>query len=520
MSSLLECEPAPLQPKPLGAEANGAIFPVSSLPPPLADLVIAVAESTQTPTDLSGIITLAVASAACAGVVEVSPIPGWVEPTNLYLVVAMEPGERKSPVVRKLLGPVHTRERELQVSLSPEVRKRDVERRVLEQTKAHAEKCAATAHEASRRKSALAEAQRAADELAKKPPLPMPRLLADDATAESYSKLLAEHRRIAILSGESDLFEILAGRYSDGNPNIGVFLNGHCGDPMLVDRMGRSALRIESPAITIGITTQPSVINDLAAKRAFGGRGLLARFLYSFPRSKLGSRKLNPDAVPASVGANYEATMGGLFRRLGLPGGGKPRLLTADGAGRAVFDEFRAEIERRLAPGGDLRQFAGWGSKLPGAVARIAGVLHEAQAGGSSVPPVIGADTWRSAIALGYYFLAHARSAFDLMAVGPLLDDARDILEWIRREEVYAFTAGECYRANRQKGRDQERIHEALDTLVDHRYLIEDAGDPDRGPGRPTRSFRVHGSLHLRAGGGFNHFYQKAEGVPPEGGLQ
>jgi hypothetical protein len=45
--------------------------------------------------------------------------------------------------------------------------------------------------------------------------------------------------RMAIISAEGGLFDILAGRYSNGVPALDVWLKGHAGDPLRIDRKGR-----------------------------------------------------------------------------------------------------------------------------------------------------------------------------------------------------------------------------------------------------------------------------------------
>ena len=59
------------------------------------------------------------------------------------------------------------------------------------------------------------------------------RLIVDDVSPERLATLLRDHGgRIAVLSAEGDIFDVMAGRYSKGGvPNLGVFLKGHAGDP-------------------------------------------------------------------------------------------------------------------------------------------------------------------------------------------------------------------------------------------------------------------------------------------------
>ena len=80
------------------------------------------------------------------------------------------------------------------------------------------------------------------------------------------------------------MFDQMAGRYNQAaGPNLGVYLKGHAGDLLKVDRRGRPPEYVERPCLTIGLTVQPEVLQGLAGRPGFRGRGLLARFLYSLP---------------------------------------------------------------------------------------------------------------------------------------------------------------------------------------------------------------------------------------------
>ena len=50
----------------------------------------------------------------------------------------------------------------------------------------------------------------------------------------------------------------------------------------------------------------------------------------------------------------------------------EPRVLGLTAEAKAVFDVLRAEVEGRPGPNGDLRPICGFGSKLPGVMARMA----------------------------------------------------------------------------------------------------------------------------------------------------
>ena len=81
----------------------------------------------------------------------------------------------------------------------------------------------------------------------------VPRILADDVTPEALASLMASQKgRLALISAEGGPFDGMAGRYSK-LPNLDIYLKGHAGDPVRVDRQGRKPEFIERPALTIGV---------------------------------------------------------------------------------------------------------------------------------------------------------------------------------------------------------------------------------------------------------------------------
>src|SRR5262249_13374723 len=130
-------------------------------------------------------------------------------------------------------------------------------------------------------------------------------------------QLLAEHdEKMAILSDEGGIFDILGGRYSNGIPNIDLFLQAYSGTAYRVDRGSRPSIFLQRPALTLVLSPQPSVLRDLAAVPGFRGRGLLARPLYALPQSTLGFRSLHAHPIPESVRASYYKHITVLLRLL------------------------------------------------------------------------------------------------------------------------------------------------------------------------------------------------------------
>jgi hypothetical protein len=489
-----ECDWEP----PVGLE-GGALpeFPIAALPAPLAEYAAAVAKAVQVPVDMPGVLILGALSAACGRDFVVQVADGYIEPVNLYLVVAMDPGNRKSAAISKMIAPIEAYERQLReerkVPVAIERAEYDAFVKRLEETKREAAKAAPEDQPA-----ALAAVREAAADLETRRLPVLPRLLADDITSEKQVSLLVEHGSMAMLSPEGGVFDIIGGRYSGGEPNLDVYLKAHTGEPITVDRMNRPSEHVARPILTLCLTVQIIVLRRLAEKRDFRGRGLVARFLYSIPPSLLGKRAVDPPPVPADLSRAYEQ----LLRTLLVNAGGPiedPRMLRLSGEARAAWLAFCTEHEPRLGDGGDFASMTDWAGKLPGAIIRIAGLLHAAQFPGAPTDTPISAATMASAIALGRYFTSHALAAFAIMGADPTLDGARHILAWLKRIDASSFVLRDAFQALKGTFRKVDELRAALAILEERSYIRQRPEGRREGPGRkPSPTYNVN-PLWLRA---------------------
>jgi replicative DNA helicase len=485
-------------PIPLGAAAGVPAFPVEVLPGWLGDCVAAVATATQTPPDLAGVLALAALATVAAGAVEVQPRPGWQEPLCLFVAVGMDAGARKSSVFTAMTRPLADFERQQATTALPAITETATLRRIAEQAAAHAEAAASKAP-LERAEEAQAEAVARAAEAANLVVPPLPRWLADDATPEALAGLLATYGRIALLSPEGDVFDQMAGRYNQSTgPNLGVYLKGHAGDLLKVDRRGRPPEYVERPCLTIGLAVQPEILRGLADRPGFRGRGLLARFLYSLPASLVGRRQAGAPPVPPAVADRYAVELQALAASLTIPPGQDPTVLTLDPAAGELLLAFERELEPRLAAGsGDLANLAGWAAKLAGATCRLAGLLHLASHLRHGWAQPIAAETFAGAVRLAGYLVEHARAAFDLMGADPRLDDARRLLDWSSRTKQVQFSRRDAHQAARGRFRKATDLEPALRLLEEHGWLRRVDADP-AGPkgGRPPSPRFLVNPLH------------------------
>ncbi|MEO3747145.1 DUF3987 domain-containing protein [Plantactinospora sp. B5E13] len=483
---------------PLGDRRHLPDFPGYVLPEWVADMVYGVAEFTQTPVDLAGCIALAALSTAAGGRAEVEVRGSWREPTNLFTVVVLPPGSRKSAVFAAMTGPLLAAEKALVERTRPQIVEAELAARVAGKAAEKAAIAAANA-DASGRDTLLAEATAAAMNADAVTIPAIPQLVADDITSEEAASLLAEQGgRLAVLSPEGGIFATIAGRYS-GTPNLEVFLKGHAGDMLRVNRRSRAAEHVEHPALTLGLAVQPDVLRDISAMPGFRGKGLLARILFSLPENTVGRRKIGTDPVAEQVSAAYTANLGALVTSLAEWTDPAVLPLTPE-ANERVLDIERA-VEPRLAPGGAWGNVVDWGSKYTGAVVRIAGLIHLAEHLRDGWGKPIHAETVERAALLGDYFAAHALAAFDDMGADKTTRYARLVLGWIERTTTTTFTKRELFRGVRSQIPTAADLDPALSLLEIHGYLRQ-LGSPVRtGAGRPASpAFLVHPDVHGRAG--------------------
>jgi hypothetical protein len=169
--------------------------------------------------------------------------------------------------------------------------------------------------------------------------------------------------QMAIVSDEGGIFDILAGRYSNGVPNLDLFLQSHAGSPVRVDRGSRPAVVMENPALTMVLSVQPDLLNGLASKPGFRGRGLLARFLYMLPVSTLGRRQGDTAPVPDDVARDYNS---GIEALLELPTEKEPRRLELSPDAYSEWFAFFQSVEREPPAGGRFEHICDWADKLTG----------------------------------------------------------------------------------------------------------------------------------------------------------
>ncbi len=479
-------------------------FPLEAFPGQLrvlSEFCAAIAESYQVPVDLPAMLVLSVGGASLAKRIVVHVRGDHWEPVNLFTVVALPPANRKSGVFQIVMEPLAFFERQEVERLAPMIEQSHNQRIILEESLKHARKQAASSKKAEDGEYHKKRAKELVEELNGLEVLKSPQYIGDDATPESVALLLSDNAgRFSLLSPEGDIFDLMAGRYSsNGAPNLGVYLKGHAGDDIRVNRANRDFLPryINKPALSIGVAVQPEVLRGLTLKKGFRGRGLLGRFLYSLPKSLLGFRKINPCPVEPGIAAKYHQQITNILRlEVNLDDNGKPcpYIVTVGSDAMKEIDRFAIQVEQQLGAGGDFASIDDWAGKLVGAVCRIAGIFHGLiyATSGNPAKAQVDAETMLGAIAIGEYLIPHAKAAFFEMGTDPSIDSARRILDWVSSEQITEFTKREAFNALRGGIQKVDELDKPLGILLDHDYIREIPQDR-LGPGRkPSQKYKIN----------------------------
>jgi putative DNA primase/helicase len=469
------------------------------LPMWLGDMAAAVSQATQTPQAMAVMTGVATISTACQGKAVVSPTgTGYSEPLNTWPLIVMAPGNRKSAVINAMAEPLSDWQRDNAARLESKIVDNQTRREVYHGRIDKLKKDASKTGDEGKREILLAEIRQLIREMPEE--IQARRLWASNITQEALQMALAGNQgRFALISDESTMFEIMAGLYSNGVPSLDVFLQGHAGTPCRIERVGRPAIHIDCPALTLCMCAQPSVLTELGqgSKKGFRGKGLLGRLLMVIPKSNIGTRDMRRfDAVPESVAAAYRAGVFALLDHPELQGSDgriTPRTIALSGVAFDLWTAFAQSLELRLAANGDLHDLADWGGKLAGACLRIAGLFHAVERGLDCTR--IEPDTMRRAVGLCKALIPHARAAFGLISGGPSeLSDAKFLHDWILHEQVREFTRSTILTDLKTRFKKADQVRASIDELTDRNMV--------RGPiqqktaGRAREVYLVNPAIH------------------------
>ena len=455
-------------------------FPISCFPKKIRDYVEAVAEYTQTPIDMSAVSVICVVASAIQGKFEVENKNGHTEPTNVYILIIAQPGERKSAIIKLTTKPLYDFEKEENEKRKTIIARQESELKIIKNKIDKLEKSGKIEDIEK-----IEELQLKLQELEKTQLKPL-RLTADNCTSEALTSLLADNEeKISVISAEGGIFDILNGQYSSkSNASIDTFLKAHNRDTIRVDRKGRESESIENPTMTVLLAVQDKVLEGLMSNAIFRGRGLTARFLYCNPISTLGTRKFTTKAISEITEKEYNEL---IYKLLKLPNKENPTILELSADAYKELESFHNWLEPQLVD--ELEFMQDWAGKLEGACLRIAGILHCMEYSNITSNCLVSVDTMKKAITISKYFLEHSKYAYMLMGTDKEVEKAKYILKKLEKQEQMSLKRNEIFslsRASSKNIRKTDDIDKALDILVENGYILKLPPKEREGAGRKS----------------------------------
>ena len=482
-------------------------FDAGDFPFTLWAMVEGIARATETPPELAGMGVLAVAAAAVQRKLTIELDRGYIEPLPLWTATQLPPGSRKSAAQKPATRPLLQWEIEQAQALAPTIKAARATRAAEELRLKEIQKRFSKEQDESKREALREEIETAEAGLTEIPR--PPRIIGQDITPEHLATLMADHgERLALFSAEGGVFSIMAGRYSGGVSNLDIYLQSHSGDAVRVDRGSRPSVYLREPALSMGLSVQPDVLQDMASKPGFRGRGLVGRFLYACPPDIVGRRRLETTPIAPSVAASYGETITALLNmgEQRNPFTGELFSIELDEEARTAWKNFAREIENDMAEGGALEHMRDWAGKLPGAAGRAAGVFHCCEHAGRLLQDEMDTPeryrltgaTMQRALNLARKLIPHAIHTYALMGEGGDIQAARRVLRWIEATGADEFTARDCHQALRGTFPRRADINPGLAVLMERGYIRRPQPPPDTKPGRPSERLQVNPAIRRR----------------------
>lgn len=449
-------------------------FPIDALPDVLKNYVSDVAESTQTPIDMAGVASLALMSIAMQPRYKIIGKSDWEEQLSLYCMIVAEPSDRKSAVFNQIIKVIQSFEAEYNEHHSIDVLKSQEEHTSLEKRYKKATK------DYENGKITKDEYDEAFRKYSTHKVIKPISLTLDDVTSESLTnEIESQEGCIALVSSEGGIFDIISGSYTNF-PNIDIFLKGYSGDFIKVSRIGRPSLYVKNPRLTILLTVQPKVLESVVNNGTFTGRGLSARFLYSVPKSLVGSRRFETKPI----NFDNKKRISDLIHEILKEPKSSTTYITLSNDAYSLLKDYYEEFESRLIT--DLKDIGGWAGKLVGNILRISALINRARnikydaflytpSTDDSAEWIVQKEDMESAIKLGNYFLEHARFAFDFMDDNTTKKQALNFLEKLKATKTNEISFREASRMCKYMNK-KENATAVISLLVDYGYLREKQG--------------------------------------------
>ena len=440
------------------------VFPLDAMPGILKEMTTEISESVQIAPEAAALILLAITGAA-AGRENVFSIKGGLETRpNIYGLIFVERGGRKSSSYTPALKPVY----EWISNRLPDYN-RDLSHYCLKQKER--DSCESKMVKFETKPEDKAEAQTAYIRLQKeieemKKNLRDPAFIADDTTPEGFFELFERCQgQGAICSDDGRSFgKILKGLYSGGESREEFHLRGFdCKNPMIKHRAGKAAVMIEKPFESALIMLQIDFLVKLAESEDLFQSGFMSRCLFCFPDSLAGTRFYSEREISKYVSGQYEDLINDLLDQNYSRKIDDDQIYEIDQPAKELWIEFNNHTEKAAGPGGDFYEMSDIAIRFSEFARKLALIMTITEKRETITP-----QDMERAISLTRYYATHAERSFAVMKKISLPDEARRVLRVITRNQYSVFSIREIVRATHLTAAEAEG---AISILSSRHYV-------------------------------------------------
>ena len=476
---------------------------IALVPSILGDFCAGLSEALQISVEMPFGAATAVVSAAGQYNHLIQVKPGHIENMGLYNLILLGSGERKSPTVAICKQPLEEWEKEAGEKLAPILREAKIDEDLYMDDKRDLMQKRRKCKDPQKKEEYREEIHKICAKIGKLPQEPT--LIVEDTTSEALADVLAENYGFAsVFSAEGGLFDTMGGRYSDGIPNIDIYLKGYSGESHKVNRKSSPSVRIERCQMTMCIAMQPDLLKNRRTGNFFRSKGLDARFFYLFPREKVGCRNVrNPKPLDELIKQRFFAKIRSLLPdpEVWIKEAPKQTKLQFSDDALEAWISFAEKAEK------EMRSFAGyygmkdWGAKFPGGVARLAGVFHLLEHDNPEKVKIT-RKTAEQAIYAGSILVEHAKYAYGVMGADESLERAKIVLSWIQinNKDRFSFRDAQQLLKNRIAFGGSNTLEDALKELEERRF-VQSIQIEKGGKGRPRKPDYIVNPAALRGHG-------------------
>jgi hypothetical protein len=443
-------------------------FPVNALPPILREMVLGIAETTGTDTAMAATSMLSAVGYCFTGLYRMQGKQDHTEPPVIYSFIIADPSERKSPVVRLIKKPFVDFETTYNQTHAVDFYKAEAEKKKL---LAQADKLEKEGSEDTYEIARLrAESEQISDAGRR-------RIAVDDITPESLIQLMGRNKTLLMISDEAGMLGNFSGRYTGNIPNIDLLLKAWSGESFFSDRATKESVQIPNPYLSVSLAGQPYLWDGMVSNPVFRNSGLLARFFYCFPKSKVGTRKYDSKAIDPKVINNYNRLIEILLERKFNATFAGEKFLKFDAQAQENYVSYYNGYIEKI----QLTEFVNcrdWGGKYHGEILRLCCLIHCVKCAVKGIEPetlAVNIETLCNAIEIADYYKEQAIFAFNIGGVDNEILKAEKALELIKAKNIKEGFQSAILKSCRNKiFAEPNDFYKALKLLEEYGYVALD----------------------------------------------